>query len=281
MKTFTIKIIMLLCLFCINLNTVSYAGRQCTEFVPTARQFYHASNMALALQKQLHTKKVQLALVGRVGGDLSAYDIKYSHMGFLYKKTTSSGEQWLFVHELNECGSRFSSLYDQGMVNFFLDDLLNMDIVVLIPDMALQQKISALLKTVEANKYHFKNYNMIAHPFSLQYQNSNQWVLEVIAAAQNSPGIRNRQDAQSFLKQQAYQPQLIHLSPLKKMGAGMFSSHIHFDDHTDKENRSNSFQTVSVKSIINYLLTQNRVQEIFELSEQQKLITWMAASGSR
>jgi len=34
---------------------------------------------------------------------------------------------------------------------FFLGELLNMDIVVLVPKIALQQKISALLKTAEEN----------------------------------------------------------------------------------------------------------------------------------
>jgi hypothetical protein len=152
------------------------------------------------------------------------------------------------------------------MVNFFLDDLLTMDVVVLIPKKALQTHIIHILEQENSQSYHHKHYSMIANPFSQTYQNSNQWVLEVLAAAQNKR-IKTRYDAQQFLQQQNFKPQIINISPLKKLGAKLFSANVHFDDHNQSEKHNNQYQTISVRAIINYLLSQDEVEQLFEISE--------------
>lgn len=249
-----------------------FAGKQCTEYVPDVEAFYNASKMALKLEQELKSRNVHLALVGREGGDLSKYGLKYTHMAYILKKQSPDGERWTFIHELNECNSDYSSIYDQGMVNFFLDDLVNMNIVVLIPDTALQEKLIKTLNHPKINHYHNKNYSMIANPFSLKYQNSNQWVMEILAASQGSPVVINRKDAQVFIQQHNFQPQWIKISPLKRLGASMFSVNVRFDDHSREEKNNNRFKTVSVKSIVNYLLSQGGSEQIFEISEQGKVV---------
>lgn len=80
---------------------------------------------------ELETKGVQMAIVGRVGQDLSKYGLHYSHVGFIYRER--SGQPWRIAHLLNDCGSNRSDLWYEGVGNFFLDDLFAYDALVLVP----------------------------------------------------------------------------------------------------------------------------------------------------
>ncbi len=46
-----------------------------------------------------------------------------------------------------------------------------------------QRRIGALLSAGAGGRLHEAHYNLVAYPWSTEYQNSNQWVLETIAAA--------------------------------------------------------------------------------------------------
>ena len=48
------------------------------------------------------------------------------------------------VHELNSCGSTPSSLYDEGLGNFFLDDPFRYEAMIVIPDVEMQHRLVAL-----------------------------------------------------------------------------------------------------------------------------------------
>lgn len=62
---------------------------------------------------------IKFFLIGRIGQNLEVYNQKYSHGAFMFKK----GAVWEVMHELNECSSDNSNVYNEGILNFFLDDL--------------------------------------------------------------------------------------------------------------------------------------------------------------
>jgi len=97
-------------------------------------------------------------------------------------------------------------------------------------------------------------YNMVSYPYSTLYQNSNQWVLEVTAAALGPDNlIQNRYQAQTWLKQNGFEPTRAHISNFRRFGGKLLSPHVHFDDHTAEENRTNTYLVVTVESIVKML----------------------------
>ncbi len=67
------------------------------------------------------------------------------------------------------------------MGNFLLDDVFAFEILLLLPPAAVQPKLQQLLQSEQALQAHHPAYNMLAYPFDLTYQNSNQWGLELLA----------------------------------------------------------------------------------------------------
>ena len=91
--------------------------------------------------------------------------------------------RWTVVHELNACGTARSSLYAQGLVNFFVDDLVAQDAKIVWPDDETSAALVALL-TRDPSRVHDADYSVIARFGSAKYQNSTAWVLETIGAAE-------------------------------------------------------------------------------------------------
>ena len=96
---------------------------------------------------------------------------------------------WRVVHKLNACGSAQASVYRQGLGEFFLDDLYRYEaaIVVLQPDVQARL-LPALRDNERLARLHTPAYNMVAYPWSIRYQQSNQWAIETLACAQDAGG---------------------------------------------------------------------------------------------
>src|SRR5262249_44072964 len=73
-------------------------------------------------------------------------------------------------------------------------------------------------------------YSRVSYPFSTRYQNSNQWVLEVIAAAQSGEGVRDA--VQHYLAKRALAPSVLcNVGVLKQTVSALLSRNTRFDDH--------------------------------------------------
>ncbi len=144
--------------------------------------------------------------------------MKYSHMGIAIKNmplTNKSGVvvtqadkgYWTVVHLLYSCEeNKRSYIYKGTLANFFYDHMADYGAQVIVPNQELQNNIEQILvKDYLGKNWIEKQYNAIALPTDLDEQNSNQWVLEVIAAALYPPGqIKNREEAQAILRQTDY-----------------------------------------------------------------------------
>jgi hypothetical protein len=88
-------------------------------------------------------------------------------------------------------------------------------------------------------------YSANAYPYSLQYQNCNQWVMEVLALAwaplpaTDSVGddvnAKARQDAQQWLKVRGYAPSVMNVGSRLLMALGNVLPWLHNDDHPDED----------------------------------------------
>lgn len=242
----------LLCALLFLLSAPASAGTSCEqgELQPTALR----DGMAMAMRtlQVLEQSDAQTAIVGRIGSDLSEHGLRYSHAGIVVRDHPKG--RWIFVHELNQCATDRSDIFDEGLANFFLDAPFLLEAYVIVPDEALQRRIRDVLSGRLVRTLHNPTYSMIAHPDSDRYQNSNQWVLNVLAAAMANDGeVVTWQQAQRYLREHGYQADRIHISAMKRLGAKMFSANVMFDDHSTEERFAKSYLVATVRSISRFL----------------------------
>lgn len=144
--------------------------------------------------------------------------MKYSHMGIAIKNmplvnkagvqvTQADKGYWTIVHLLYSCENDHRSyIYKGTLANFFYDHMADYGAQILVPSQDIQNNLEQIIvKDYLGKNWVEKQYNAIALPNDLEQQNSNQWVLEVMAAALYPPGkVKNREEAQNILRQTDY-----------------------------------------------------------------------------
>ncbi len=154
-----------------------------------------------------------------------------------------------------------------GLANFFLDDPFTLDSIMLVPPPRVAGRMAEYLRSPALlHGLHEPKYSMVAYPFSTKYQNSNQWVLEVVAAAMSSDvKVQNREQAQSWLKLAGYQPTELHIGPLTRLGGRIVKANIAFDDHPSALRFSDRINAATVDSIADFLRKRDEGWKIREL----------------
>jgi hypothetical protein len=247
----------ILCAVIFTLAQPAFAGRTCEEKPQTPETVRNALGLAIKVKDYLDNSGAQVALVGRVGRDMSAQGLRYSHSGIVTRDAEK--RNWLVMHELNQCGSSRSDLFDEGLGNFFLDDMFAYDALVAIPSPEVQQRLLQATRSSAPRDFHQPHYSLIASPFSTKYQNSNQWLLEMITPSlAPDKSIKNRADAQAWLKQTNYVPSKIKISQTKRLGAKLFASNVYFDDHSGEEWIAQRYEAVTVESMMAFLAGQDK-----------------------
>jgi hypothetical protein len=227
------------------------AGQSCEEKPADPQKIMQGFELAQKVKLQLDNANAELAIIARVGQDLSKYHLRYSHLGIVRKDETG---RWIVMHELNQCGTANSDLFNEGLANFFMDDPFKFESLLLIPSTEVQEKIINKLNSPTARQLHEVHYNMLAFPFSTRYQNSNQWALELMAASlTNDVNIQQREQAQAWLKFAGYQASTLEIPMMTRLGGRMFRANIAFDDQPFDRRMAGHIDTVTVDSIDHFL----------------------------
>ena len=231
------------------LATAAHAGRPCDEKPATTRQVEQGMQLAESTQRALDASGAQVAVLARAGQDLSKYGLRWSHLGFAYRQDGV----WRVMHKLNHCRTDHAALYRQGLGEFFLDNPYRYEAAFVVLKPELQQALLPVLAdNARVARLNERRYSMVAYAFGTTYQQSNQWVLEMLASAA-APGVTDRQAAQSWLKAQGYQPTDLHLSTLTRLGGRLTQANIAFDDHPGARRFSGHIDTVTVDSMFAWL----------------------------
>lgn len=235
------------------------AGQNCEPRRPTPdsmrRDLALAASVASQLDEMAQRDGTRVVLIARAGQDLSRYGLRYSHLGIAYRDDVALAGRgaWRVVHKLNECGSNRSTLYRQGLAEFFGDGLHlhEAGVVVLNPELAARVrdglKDDALLATL-----HEPHYNMLAYPWSGYYQQSNQWAIETLALLAD-PGVVSRGTARDWLRRQGYWPTTLRIDAVTRLGARIGSAHVAFDDHPFGRRMAGQIDTVTVESVFAWM----------------------------
>lgn len=234
----------------------AHAGRACEETAMTIEALRDGLATGERLQAALNASGGDVALIARQGQDLSAYGLKYLHAGLAYR--AGPGQPWRVYELLNECGTAASGLWVDGLANFFLDGPFSYDALLLVPPAPAAERLKlALRDTVQLHRLHQPHYSMVAYPFATAYQNSNQWILEVLAQAAADQGrVATRQEAQAWLQAAGYRPSEMRIGAFKRLGGRMFKANVAFDDHPNNLRYAGRINTVTVDSISEFLRRQ-------------------------
>jgi hypothetical protein len=268
----------LICLL-LMLPGTALAAPECLPRYPTPASMAAMFDVAQATAETLDAlDNVDIALLARGGQDLSKYGLRHSHLALALREDDG---QWRVVHLLNHCKSSTSTLFREGLSNFVGESGTHTDIRVGVPTPELRAALKAMLggDGAPAKAMHEPRYSVVAYPFSVEYQNSNQWVLEVLMAgikrAEHGPAVSRRSQAQAWLKVYQYKPSILHIGVGKRLGARFFAANAATTDHPGTERISGNYSVVTVESVFDFLQQHRLLAQ--ELSVAHVPVAGMAA----
>jgi hypothetical protein len=216
-------------------HAASASLRLCDRAAPmSAPQQDRLLRFAALIKEELDGSGETVALIARSGLDLSRFGLRYSHAGVSLK--ASDNAPWSVRQLYYACDEQRPRLYDQGMSGFVFgtdDPTVGFVSIVLPTGTGAAALEGAALDTARALRLLAATYSANAYPFSLRYQNCNQWVAELLATAwgelDDTEDLRER--AQHWLAERGYEPPAIDVASHWLMVAAPFVPLIHLDDH--------------------------------------------------
>jgi hypothetical protein len=226
------------------------SGRYC-DAPPqrSATQQDRLLSFAAIAKKELDASGQTMAIVARSGLDLSRFGIRYSHAGISLQANPNGA--WSVRQLYFACDEGQPRLYDQGLPGFLFgtdNPSLGYLSIVLLPAAHAAALERAALDTPRALALLGGGYSANAHAFSTRYQNCNQWLAELLAAAWGS-GDGGRDGAQRWLAAQGYAPQPVEVNSRLLMFAAGFIPWLTTDDHPGEDLQAMRFRTSLPASI--------------------------------
>ncbi|RVU47790.1 DUF2145 domain-containing protein [Rubrivivax rivuli] len=236
----------------------------------TAEQKDKIFTFGAVIKTELEKSGVRLALIARAGLDLGRFGVRYSHAGFSLKHSPDT--PWAIRQLYYACDEKQPHIFDQGMLGFLLgmnEPSRGFVSVLLLPEAEAADIERAALDKNQALQLLGATYSANAYAFSQKYQNCNQWVAEVLAAARGGllqgpgaaapapqpplPPLRER--AQAWLKAQGYTPSVIDVRWRPLMWGTVFVPWLNNDDHPP-EDQAQAIYRVSMPAAIEAFLRQ-------------------------
>jgi len=214
------------------------SAQYCDRTQPlSASQQDRVLRFAGVVQEALSSTGGDAVLISRSGLDLSRFRIRYSHAAIAWK---SADGTWLARQLYYACDEGHPRLYDQGLAGFVTgidDPALGYVSIVSLPSEAARALRNAALDTPRALHLLAARYSANAYPFSLRYQNCNQWVMELLAVAWGKlpDGDDLRERAQQWLRAAPYRPEPVDVGSHALVFASNFVPLLHLDDHPEDD----------------------------------------------
>lgn len=207
----------------------------------TAAQQDRLLRFTAVIRQVLAESGTQAALISRSGTDLSRFGLRYSHAAVALADGLDT--PWAVRQLYYACAEGQPRLFDQGLAGFVAGsdntDVGYVSLLLLPPEAAAAVAAATLDKPLALGLLN-ASYSANAYPFSTRYQNCNQWVAELLAAA--SAGPLTREEAQAWLKREGYAPEPVQVSAWLML-AGRFVPWLHFNDHPDEALNAGTVQT--------------------------------------
>ncbi len=187
------------------------------------------------VKAELEHSGSSVALVSRSGLNLARFGHRYSHAGVSLKASRES--PWAVRQLYFACDEGRPRLFDQGLSAFVMgsdEPAVGYVSVLLLPQAAAAELERAALDNRAALQLLGANYSANAYAWAETYQNCNQWLAELLAAAWGEvDAARPRGSAQRWLKARGYAPSVFDVDSRPLMLAAGFVPWLHVDDHPE------------------------------------------------
>ncbi len=229
---------------------IAHAGQQCVDTPLSARQLSTSAATAERVEAALEAADRPIALLARVGNDLSEHGLYFSHAGLVLQDHTSG--RWRVWHLLNRCGTDEAGLHVEGLFDYFAGHLTRQDAKIVFLEPKLEQELLATISDGRAEKLFQPRYNVLARPGSMRTQNSTAYLLEWLVTAEFALKSGRRTDVWRELASE-FVPDQIHVAWGKRVLAGMARQNVDFTDHSVATRLRGDYPVVTVRSILRYL----------------------------
>jgi hypothetical protein len=211
-------------------SALRYCDRQAAL---SAEQKDRLLRLGAIIKAELEDSGRSLALVSRSGLDLGRFGVRYSHAGVSLK--ASANTPWSVRQLYYACDEHKPRVFDQGISGFLLDlndPSAGYVSVVLLPAAEAAALERVALDNGAALQLLAPRYSANAYPFSVSYQNCNQWVVEMLAAAWGGLGGAEdlRARAQRWLMESGYAPTVFEIGFRPLVWLAAFNPWLHQDD---------------------------------------------------
>ncbi|MFO1327032.1 MAG: DUF2145 domain-containing protein [Rubrivivax sp.] len=210
--------------------------------------------LAAAVRDELAAAGATLAIVARSGVDLARFGLRYSHAGVSLRDSPHT--PWSVRQLYYACDEGRPRLFDQGLAGFLLaaDDRAGAFVsLLLLPAPEAQALQAAALDEGRALQLLAARYSANAYAFGTRYQNCNQWLAELLAAAWGGPDAgATRAQAQAWLREAGYAPHAFQGHPLL-FALSTFVPLVHRDDHPEDDLLAGRFRVSLPDSITTFV----------------------------
>jgi hypothetical protein len=243
---------------CVNLGIASASHAESLRYcdAPAALSAVQQDRLlrwAAVIKNVLDDSTHSVALVSRSGLDLARLGQRFSHAGVALREGLAT--PWAVRQLYYACEEREPRLFDQGMAGFVMgtqDPMLGHVSIVLLPPAAAQPLQAMATNKAQALQLLGSHYSANAYAFSVLFQNCNQWVVELLAAAWGE-AVHTRADAQRWLLAAGYVPSHITLGSRLWWWLASALPWLHTSDHPEKAAQQLTFQVSMPQSIEDFV----------------------------
>ena len=206
----------------------------------TAAEQDRLLRFAAVVRDELAASEGGVTLISRSGLDLARFGIRYSHAALAWRHDDGA---WSARQLYYACDEGRPRIFDQGTAGFVMgtdNPALGYISLVKLPAETTPPLRRALLDPARVQHLLAGRYSANAYAFDLKYQNCNQWVVELMAAAwgELADGADLRARAQDWLRAAPYAPAPVDVGARWLMLGSIFVPLVHMDDHPPEAIRS-------------------------------------------
>lgn len=228
-----------------------------------------AADFSKQVERELAGRGAYVALVFRAGSTRDALPdvVRYTHGAFwVYGPVTEADGSQGFgyaVYNLyhGEADPSRSRLVQDWPLDFMRGDAVG-QVGIIIPTAEMQIRLLDVLASDQYDHLHQADYSLFSNPADLRYQNSAEFMLDVVAAAAWLTDTRRRIKVNIGAY---FAPTLLHISWWDRLTAQWLDPRVHLDDQRDGLIRIASFASIS-----DFMLTFDLADESLELTAQHR-----------
>jgi hypothetical protein len=215
-------------------------------------------NFAKQVEVDLAAQGARVAIVfrsGRSREDLPE-GISYTHGAFwVYQTITlADGRQVpgyavynLYVGDGDQ--SRTSSLVQDFPVDFVAGSAVE-DVAIIIPTPEMQRRILTIMGSDTYAALHNPNYSLISNPHDLRFQNCNEFMLDVVAAA--AWETTDREQIKANLREH-FTPTRVRISAFERMFGPVVDERVRTEDHRGRRIATTTYESMAAFMTANTL----------------------------